>query len=111
MYSLSQLSRRAARPRVPCTPLLLLLLLPAVLSAQTVPVNAGGNVSVGGVPPVYNGQYVMQKTDFGFLWVDTVALQGGHVQVESKCGLGQPLSVTELYVLGDCNGISDIKST
>src|SRR6266542_2849168 len=105
-------NRTTLRPKVARTPpLLILLLLPAVLSAQTVQVNAGGNVSVGGVPALYNGQYVMQKTDFGFLWVDTVALVGGHVQVESKCGLGQPISVTGLYVLGDCNGISDIKST
>ena len=55
------------------------LLLPAVLSAQTVQVSAGGIVSVGGVLPLYNGQYVMQKTDFGFLWLDSVALQGGYV--------------------------------
>ncbi len=88
-----------------------LLLLPAYLSAQTVTVSTGGIVSLGGVPPVYNGQYVIQKTDFGFLWLDTVALQGGIVQVEAKCGTGQPSSVTGLYVIGDCNGITNVSSS
>ena len=53
----------------------------------------------------------MQKTDFGFLWLDTVALQGGYVGVEAKCGVGQPNPATGIYVRGDCNGISNIKST
>jgi PKD domain-containing protein/List-Bact-rpt repeat protein len=87
------------------------LLLPGGLSAQTVNVSAGGIISLGGVPPIYNGQYVIQKTDFGFLWLDTVALQGGLVQVEAKCGTGQPPSAIGLYVIGDCNGITNVSSS
>ena len=86
--------------------------IPAVLSAQAdVPVAAGGIASLTGSAPIYNGQYVLKQTDFGFLWLDTVALTGGLVQVEAKCAVGQPVPVTNLYVIGDCNGITDIKST
>ena len=60
---------------------------------------------------IYNGQYAIQKTDFGFLWLDTAALQAGMVQVESKCGVGQANAVTGLYVLGDCNGITNVSSS
>ena len=60
---------------------------------------------------IYNGQYAIQKTDFGFLWLDTASLQPGMVQVESKCGVGQPPAATGLYVLGDCNGISNVSSS
>src|SRR5262245_11726065 len=91
---------------------LLLLGMSALASAQAdVPVSGGGITSLAGTPPIYNGQYVLKQTDFGFLWLDTVAMTGGLVQVEAKCGLGQPPPVTNLYVIGDCNGITDIKST
>ena len=89
-------------------PIALMFLLPAFLPAQNVPVTTSGSLSVAGIPPVYNGQYVLQTTDFGFLWLDTVALQGGLVQVESKCGIGLPNSNTGTYVIGDCNGIGDV---
>lgn len=89
----------------------LFLLAATFLSAQQVNVSTSGITSTTGVPPIYNGQYVIQKTDFGFLWLDTVALRGGLVQVESKCGVGQPGSMTNLYVLGDCNGISSVSSS
>jgi len=79
--------------------------------AQTVTVTTPGIVSLTGVPPIYNDKYVIQKTDFGFLWLDTAALQGGLVQVEAKCGTGQPAAVTGLYVLGDCNGITNVSSS
>ncbi len=88
-----------------------LILLPALLAAQTVTFSSGGIVSIGGVSPIYNGQYVIQKTDFGFFWLDTVALQAGNVQVEAKCGTGQPASVVGLYVVGDCNGITNVSSS
>ena len=92
--------------------LALLLGIPELLSAQAdVPVFAGGITSLAGTPPIYNGQYVLQQTDFGFLWLDTVAMTAGLVQVEAKCDVGQPPPVTNLYVIGDCNGITDIKST
>jgi hypothetical protein len=83
----------------------------ASLSAQQVPYTAPGTTSLTGVPMIYNGQYAIQKTDFGFFWLDTAALHAGLVQVESKCGVGQPPAVTGLYVLGDCNGISQVSSS
>src|SRR5262249_23761065 len=76
-----------------------LLALPLAAFGQEVVVATGGIVSVSGQPIIYNGQYVIQKTDFGFLWLDTVALIGGLVQVEAKCGVGQPPSATNLFVI------------
>jgi hypothetical protein len=83
-------------------------LLPALMSAQNVPVTTGGLVSITGIPPIYSGQYVLQATDLGFVWLDTVALTGGHVPVLGKCNAGIPIPVTNLYTIGDCNSISDI---
>jgi hypothetical protein len=83
----------------------------ASLSAQDVPVTTGGIISVAGIPPIYNGQYVLQTTDFGFLWLDTVALRGGLVQAESSCAPGMPPSNSGLYVIGDCNGTGSISSS
>jgi hypothetical protein len=83
----------------------------ASLSAQQLPYTAPGNISLTGLPMIYNGQFAIQKTDFGFLWLDTAALRAGLVQVEAKCGVGQPPAVTGLYVLGDCNGISNVSSS
>src|SRR5215831_3147339 len=88
-----------------------LLALPLAAFGQEVVVATGGIVSVSGQPIIYNGQYVIQKTDFGFLWLDTVALIGGLVQVEAKCGVGQPPSATNLFVIGDCNGIGSVSSS
>jgi hypothetical protein len=86
--------------------------LKSILAAQDVPVTTGGIISIAsGIPPVYNGQYVIQTTDFGFLWLDTVALRSGLVQAEAKCGVGQPPSATNLYVIGDCNGTGDAVSS
>ena len=83
----------------------------ASVSAEQVPYTTPGIVSLTGVPLIYNGQYAIQKTDFGFLWLDTTALRAGTVEVEAKCGLGQPVSATGLYVLGDCNGITNVSSS
>jgi hypothetical protein len=89
-----------------------LLLGGAALSAQDVPVTTSGIVSVtNSLPPIYNGQYVLQTTDFGFLWLDTVALRSGLVQAESSCAPGMPNSSTNLYVIGDCNGTGNISSS
>jgi hypothetical protein len=88
-----------------------LALWSASLSAQEVPYTAPGTISLTGVPMIYNGHYAIQKTDFGFLWLDTATLAPGMVQVEAKCGVGQPASVTGLYVLGDCNGIGNVSSS
>jgi PKD repeat protein len=100
---------RGSRP-LRALPIALMFLLPAFLPAQNVPVTTSGIVSVAGTLPVYNGQYVLQTTDFGFLWLDTVALRGGLVEVEAKCGIGLPPSDTGIYVIGDCNGIGDVAS-
>ena len=43
--------------------------------------------------------------------LDTVTLSPGHVQAESKCNGVQPPSDTDLYVIGDCNGITSISSS
>ena len=86
----------------------LMFLLPAILTAQEVIYTAPGIISVGGVPPIYNGKYVIQKTDFGFMWLDTTSLQPGLVQGEAKCGVGQPASDTNIYVIGDCNGTTNV---
>lgn len=91
--------------------LLALLLLPFGLLAQTVNVTTSGIISITGVPVIYNDKWVMQKTDFGFLWLDSTNLVGGLVQVQSKCNVGMPASATNLYVIGDCNGITNISSS
>ena len=88
-----------------------LLLGGAVLSAQEVPYTAPGIISLTGVPMIYNGSYAIQKTDFGFLWLDTAALRAGLVQVEAHCGIGQPNPNTGIYVVGDCNGITSVSSS
>ncbi len=91
---------------------ILAFLLPAFAWAQDVPVTVNGIISViSSDPPIYNGQYVLQTTDFGFLWLDTVALTSGLVEAEAKCGVGQPPSNSNLYVIGDCNGTSNISSS
>lgn len=89
----------------------LLLVLPSVVPAQEVPYTAPGIISLGAALPVYNGKYAIKKTDFGFLWLDTTALLAGLVQVEAKCGTGQPASATGIYVIGDCNGISNVSTS
>lgn len=100
------------RPRSRWTPLAgLMFLLPVFAAAQTVLYTANGLVSVTGGPPVYNGKYVLKQSDFGFFWLDTETLSPGHVQAESKCGGFQPPSDSELYVIGDCNGITNISSS
>ncbi len=89
----------------------LLLVLPAVLPAQEVPYTAPGIISLGAAAAIYNGNFAIKKTDFGFLWLDTTSLQPGLVQVEAKCGTGQPPSATGIYVIGDCNGISNVSTS
>src|SRR6266404_2085741 len=90
----------------------LMFFLPAFAVAQTVPVTTSGVVSLtSALPPIYNGQYVLQTTDFGFLWLDTTALRGGLVEAEAKCDSGQPLSSTNIYVTGDCNGTGTVSSS
>ncbi len=89
-----------------------MFVLPAAVPAQNVSVTVNGIISViSSDPPIYNGQYVLQTTDFGFLWLDTVALKSGLVEAEAKCGVGQPPSNSNIYVTGDCNGTSDISSS
>jgi len=85
--------------------------LPALARAETVLYTANGLVSVTGGAPIYNGRYVFKQSDFGFFWLDTITLLPGHVQAESKCGGFQPPSDTDLYVVGDCNGITNISSS
>ena len=88
-----------------------LLLVPAILTAQSVNVDPGGFVGITtGVPPTYTGQYVLQMTDFGFFWLDTVALRGGHVQAISSCAPGFPSSDSGFYVVGDCESITEVRS-
>ncbi len=90
----------------------LMLLLPAALTGQQVPYSAPGFISViSSVPPIYNGRFVLQTTDFGFLWLDTVSLQAGLVEAEAKCDVHQPPSSSNIYVTGDCNGISSVSSS
>ena len=86
-----------------------LWLVAAVGVAQTVPVAVNGYITVQGVPAIYNTQYVMKQTDFGFLWLDTVAMSGGQVQALSKCS-PWPYSKSNIYTAGDCNGITDIET-
>jgi hypothetical protein len=90
----------------------LMSVLPTVVSAQNVAVTTPGIVSVtSALLPIYNGQYVLQTTDFGFLWLDTVALKGGLVEAESSCAPGMPPSNSGIYVVGDCNGTGTISSS
>jgi len=92
----------------------LVFFLPGLLSAQSVPVSTSGTVAVtSGIPPVYNGKYVLQQSDYGFFWLDTTTLTPGHVQAVSKCGVGvgAPPSDSNLYVLGDCNSITDVTTS
>jgi hypothetical protein len=89
----------------------LVFLLPGLLRAQTVPYQVNGVVSLTGGAPIYNGRYVLKQSDFGFFWLDTVTLSPGHVQAESKCNGVQPPADTDLYVIGDCNGITSISSS
>ena len=90
---------------------LLLFFLPTLLSAQTVPVSAGGIVGITGVSAIYVGQYVLQQTEYGFFWLDTTALTGGHIQAVSKCVGGFPPSDTGIIVLADCNSISNVSAS
>jgi hypothetical protein len=79
-------------------------------SAQTVPVSTNGVVSLTGTEPVYTGNYVLKQTDLGLFWLDTSTSGTGHIQALSHCGVGQPPTNTNLYVVGDCNSITDISS-
>ncbi|HKF42441.1 MAG TPA: hypothetical protein VKG01_05025 [Thermoanaerobaculia bacterium] len=89
-----------------------LLLLPGLSArAQSVPFTASGIVSITGGPAMYNGKYVIKQSDFGFFWLDTQALSPGHVQAESKCTGFQPTSDTDIYVIGDCNGITNVSTS
>jgi hypothetical protein len=89
----------------------LLLFLPGLAAAQTIPYTANGVVSITGLGPIYNGKYVIKQSDFGFFWLDTSTLTPGHVQAESKCTGFQPPSDTLIYVIGDCNGITSVSSS
>src|SRR5207245_183322 len=92
--------RFLSRARALRTPLVaLVFLLPALLAAQEVPVHVNGETGVQtGRPAIYNGQYVLQQTTFGFFWLDTLALTGGHVQAISVCVAELPPSDSP-YVL------------
>jgi hypothetical protein len=90
----------------------LMFLVPAALVGQQVPYTAPGFISISSsLPPIYNGPYVLQTTDFGFLWLNTTSLQAGLVEAEAKCDVHQPPSSSNIYVQGDCNGISNISSS
>ena len=91
---------------------MLLFFLPTLLSAQTVAVPASGIVGlITAVPPIYNGPYVLQMTDYGFFWLDTAALRPGHVQVVSKCVSGFRPPTAGIYVLADCNTITNVSAS
>ncbi len=91
---------------------MLLFFLPTVLPAQTVPVSTNGRVGIiTGVPPIYTGPYVLQMTEYGFFWLDTAAPLAGHVQAVSKCVSGFPPSDSGLYVLADCNTITNVSAS
>src|SRR5262249_20432098 len=91
--------------------LLLALLAPASAAAQSVPYTSNGLVSITGGDPIYNGKYVIKQSDFGFFWLDTQALEPGHVQATGKCNGFSPPSDSGIYVLGDCNGITSVSSS
>ncbi len=99
-------------PRAAMPVAVLLFLLPALLPAQTVPVSTAGLVGITtGVPPTYTGTYVLQQTEYGFFWLDTSVPSAGHVQAVSKCVGGFPTSDTGIYVLADCNSITNISAS
>src|ERR1700693_3932859 len=98
---------RALRPWLAA----LMFFRPGLLSAQSVPISTSGVVSIGGVPRVYNGRYVLQLSDYGFFWLVTTTLTPGHVQAVPKCGVGMPPSDSNLYPLGDCNTITDVTTS
>src|SRR5438477_8392214 len=104
-------ARITSFPCAKALPVALAFFLPSLLRAETVPYQVNGLVSLTGGPPIYNGRYVIKQSDFGFFWLDTVTLSPGHVQAESKCGGFQPTSDTDIYVIGDCNGITSISSS
>ncbi len=88
--------------------LLLLLLLPAVLTAQTVsvpPISATTSLTTS---QVYFGKYVAHALDYGFIWVDTQALTAGYVWVIGKCAIPNMTPASNLWAYGDCNGISSL---
>ena len=59
--------------------------------------------------PIYNGKYVLQKTDFGFLWLDTdVSAWPASCRWRPSAARGNPASDTSIYVIGDCSGISSV---
>src|SRR6266851_3398224 len=75
--------------------------LPALLPAQQVTVTLpSGKTTVNGISTLYNGQYAIRQTTFGFLWLDTVALTGGHVQAISVCVAGLPPSDSPYNLAG-----------
>src|SRR5262249_40794773 len=84
----------------------LVFLFPTLLPAPYVPVTTAGPVSLVGGSSIYNGQYVLSASEFGFFWLNTAALQGGQIQAISKCSPYWPDSVTNIYVAGDCNSTS-----
>lgn len=104
-------ARITSLPRAKALLVALAFFLPALLRAETVPYQVNGLVSLTGGPPIYNGRYVIKQSDFGFFWLDTVTLSPGHVQAESKCGGFQPPADTDLYVIGDCNGITSVSTS
>ncbi len=91
----------------------LMLLLPAFMLAQDVPVTVGGQtIPQIAVPPVYNGKFVLQLSTWGFFWLDTETLTAGHVQVISLCLASFPPSDSGYYLAGgDCNSFSNIASS
>ena len=113
--AMNLLSSRVSRPwprvlrNAACAALLSLPALGA--RGQTVPFICNGIVSITGGGTIYNGKYAIKQSDFGFFWLDTHALLAGHVQAESKCTGFQPPSDSGIYVLGDCNGITNISSS
>jgi len=90
----------------------MMLFLPRLSMAQNVSVTVDGVVGlINGQPAIYSGRYVLQMTEYGFFWVDTAALSGGHVQAVSKCVSGFPPSETGFYVLADCNSITNVSAS
>jgi hypothetical protein len=103
--------RRQASIALPAL-IALMLFLPRLSMAQNVSVTVDGVVGIiTGQPAIYNGNYVLQMTEYGFFWLDTAALSGGHVQAVSKCVSGFPPSDTGFYVLADCNSITNVSAS
>jgi hypothetical protein len=111
--SRARIAPRRIRPRLALPVLIgLMFCLPAVLPAQNVYVSVAGITGViTGVPPVYSGRYVLQMTEYGFFWLDSQALVGGHIQAVSKCSGGLPVSDSGYYVLADCNSITNVSAS